>query len=889
MPKTSDQTTGAPSWKISGIAALKARRLVSGTRPLGQHGIAGDEATSLSGRHSRSLPLARLSFAMLLATSISLRAAQTNSTSISAEPGRPTVPAFQVQHYEVIGSSALSQETVDQVMNDARGSSVSLAQIRRALLKLQQAFRDRGFTRVQITLPQQPLTNGIVHIRVMEGSPSAGTESQSARLPAWAVPAYDVRHFEIYGNTVLTPEEIDAILGPAAGPDANLKQLQQALSRLQDTYRKRGLSQASVTSPQQVLTDGTVIVQITEGVSPEAEVVAKAGQGAAPAPPTNSVPARAFEVRRYEVTGNTLLRPETITSLFSQATGTNVTFPQIQKALGDLQLAYRERGFASASVFLPPQQLTNATVKVQVTEGRLVDARITGNHYFSSNNVMRALPSLQEALVWKDEVVNSRVLQREVDVANQIRDRQIYPVIGPGPDPGTSAIELRVKDRLPLHGRIEVNNQSTPGTPDWRVNASANYNNLWQVEHSIGVFYGFTPEQFKSGGLTEDYFLNRPLIANYGAYYRIPFGSAQSVQDLINTSAGLGYDEATHQFRLPSAGARPDLTVYASASSSDTGVKLGPAIPQTSPTNNPAITSQDSGQNLTLNESAGFRFNVPWVVSDTKRFNFSGGLDWKQVELDSYNTNNFTFIYKFHDPTLGDYEIASTSSSAQPTRHDKTQYLPLALAADYSENDQHGSTSLSLSGNYNFVGDLTTHYDWNSTNPVPPVYLPRTIQMNYGKGNFAFSRDQSLSKGWSLLLRASGQAATGPLISDEQFALGGVNSVRGYYEADERGDDGWFGSGELRAPFITATVPVGAAFVPVWVRGSVFMDGGQCFLLNDIAGLDRSRALWGTGFALSANINNHVDMRITLGWPLLDSANTQAGNLRAYFSLGGQF
>ncbi len=166
---------------------------------------------------------------------------------------------------------------------------------------------------------------------------------------------------------------------------------------------------------------------------------------------------------------------------------------------------------------------------------------MTGNRFFSSNNVMRALPTLKGSERLKDQMINSRILQRELDLANQNRDRQIYPVIGPGPEPGTSALQLKVKDRFPLHGRLEANNYSTPGTPDWRINTSANYNNLWQREHQLDFSYGFTPEAFKAGGSMADYVLNRPLIANGGAYYRLPFGDAESVA---------GTDQQLHRLRL---------------------------------------------------------------------------------------------------------------------------------------------------------------------------------------------------------------------------------------------------------------------------------------------------------------------------------------------------
>jgi hemolysin activation/secretion protein len=75
----------------------------------------------------------------------------------------------------------------------------------------------------------------------------------------------------------------------------------------------------------------------------------------------------------------------------------------------------------------------------------------------------------------------------------------------------------------------------------------------------------------------------------------------------------------------------------------------------------------------------------------------------------------------------------------------------------------------------------------------------------------------------------------------------------------------------------------------VWLRGSVFMDYGQSFLLEAPAGRTDSVSLWGAGFGVSANVNNHLDVRVSLGWPLLDSPNRRAGDPRAYFSVGGQF
>jgi len=787
----------------------------------------------------------------------------------------PVVPSFQVSRYEIVGSSVLDQAAVDRATQSATGSNITAPQIRHALTKLQQAFRDRGYLRAAITLSQKSLTNGIVILNVVPGPNQNEPTPAPITLPASLAPSYNFRHFEIYGNNALQPEEINRVLNPAAGDTASLAQLEKALAQLQATYRERGYYAATVKLPQQILTDGTVIVKVEEGSTLAAEEALAAASAATnrPAPP------RTFEVRHYDVLGNSLLTQPAIDAIVTNGIGTNVTFAQVQKVLGELQLAYRERGFASAKVSLPPQQLTNATIAVQVTEGMLVDVRVTGNHYFTSNNVMRALPTLRDALIWKDQVVNSTVLQREVDLANQNRDRTIYPVITPGPEPGTSAIELRVKDRLPLHGKVDLNNQNTPGTPDWRINTSLNYANIGQREQSLGVFYGFSPEEEKSSGLRNDAVFDRPLIANYGAYYRIPLGNAESVQQQVNSELGnFGFDEATKQFRLPPPGARPDVTFSVSGSASDTGVTYGPAgiVSQT-----PLLTivSQDSAEELTRTRGAGVLFNLPAVTSAAARLNFTLGLDLKSNRKDSYNTNNF-IITTVVTNAQGSQTIQSRVSSAQPLRRTGVDYLPLSYGISFSEADKAGSTFVQLGLASNFAGDDADFVAGSYTTKAKSDYLKITLNL---------SREQKLPGDWSLLLRGNGQVASTPLISNEQFALGGLNSVRGYFDGDEYGDHGWFGSIEARTPFITGDVPVWSGKSPVWLRGSVFVDGGQRFYIDGAAVAESQRTLWGAGFGLSANINNRVDAKLTVAWPFADSNNTEAGSPRANFSIGAQF
>lgn len=684
-----------------------------------------------------------------------------------------------------------------------------------------------------------------------------------------------VQRYVLQGGVALPPDEVARVMADATGPEVTLPRITAALARLQNAYRERGFPRATVRLPRQLLDRGLLEIVVTEG--PQAPPTPTPQPAASPDPSSTppAPPERRFEVQRYEIQGNTVLPPAVAQAAFTNAVGPEVTLSQVRDAVGALQLAYRERGFATVSVGLPPQQITNATIQVQVTEGVLSDVRVTGNRHFSSNNVVRALPSLQT-----NTLLNSRVFQRELDIANQNRDRQIFPLLGPGPEPGTSSLTLRVKDRLPIHGRIELNNQNTPGTPDWRINTSAQHNNLWQLEHQLGLSYGFTPSDFKSPPPSADLLLNRPLIANAGLYYRLPFGAPESVADQLSARPGFGFDEATRQFRLPPAGGRPDLTFFASASWIDTGVQYGPAR-TVSQTPLLTIVSQDSGQNLSVNESAGFRLNVPLALArtDSRRLSLSAGIDARHFGLQSFNTNNF-IITTVVTNAQGSQTIESRVASPQPVRGNRIDYLPLTASIDFSNADRTGNSSASLAVSGNVIGDARN---------VADLAYSRDADAAFAKVQLHLARDQRLGGGWSLLTRASGQVATGPLLGIEQFSLGGLQSVRGYMEGDEFGDHGWFGSLELRTPFLEQRVPVGSEFAPTWVRAIAFTDAGQRFLDDASTPGTATRTLLASGFGVSANIDNRVDLRIVVGWPFFDTPNTEAGVPRVVFSLGGQF
>jgi hemolysin activation/secretion protein len=706
-----------------------------------------------------------------------------------------------------------------------------------------------------------------------------------------------VTNYQIVGDSRLGAEAVAAIVSGHTGPNITLSEIVKAASELQRDYLNRGYPVPSFAIAEDRITNGIVTLNAFRGGLPQILLSGRRystngepilalqvpGTNAPPTVGTNAASTasstntpRKFSVTSYEIHGDTLLSTEILTSIFTKYTGTNITVDDILKARSELQLEFRDRGYPTVGVAVPPQQITNGIVHIRVFVGRLSDIEVGGahwHHYFSSNNVIRALPSLQTNMI-----LNGSIFQAELDRANANQDRQIYPQIEPGDVENTTRLRLEVRDRLPLHAKLELNNQSSPGTPELRLNSSAVYNNLWQYEHSFGVQYSFSPENYKTGDEWE--FYDKPMVANYSAFYRLPLGNPQSVADVIATQPGnFGYDEASRKFRLPPPSGKAELNIYASRSTIDTGVmSLSRRTIQDIP-GVISIVENDVQQDLTVNNNVGGRLTIPFPQIGEIQSTISGGLDYKQYHLKSSKTNNFFFTVIVQDPFGNPHPVRSLVVSPVPTTIKDIDYLPISLRWDGIERDASGFTSLGLGYSLNvwYSGSLGNLQRITGSTDSSGHWMAFTVNA---------MREQTFITNWPVALRLDAQLASEPLISNEQFGNGGVNGVRGYREGELFGDSGWRIMAEQKTPPLVVGLAYGDS--PLALRGSVFMDYGQNYFLD--SGPRKSpQALWGTGLGVAASLGSNWEFRFLFGWPLLSTPTTKANEPRFDFALSAQF
>ncbi len=138
----------------------------------------------------------------------------------------------------------------------------------------------------------------------------------------------------------------------------------------------------------------------------------------------------------------------------------------------------------------------------------------------------------------------------------------------------------------------------------------------------------------------------------------------------------------------------------------------------------------------------------------------------------------------------------------------------------------------------------------------------------------------TIGSGWQLAARVATQMTDSPLVSNEQIAGGGMNSVRGYLSAEATGDYGVVGSIEWRTPPIPWLGPL----VSNW-RAYAFFDGARLGLRDPLAEQTSRFSLASVGVGTSLRITSHVTGRVDAAYPLTNGPRTERYKPRVNFSV----
>ena len=153
---------------------------------------------------------------------------------------------------------------------------------------------------------------------------------------------------------------------------------------------------------------------------------------------------------------------------------------------------------------------------------------------------------------------------------------------------------------------------------------------------------------------------------------------------------------------------------------------------------------------------------------------------------------------------------------------------------------------------------------------------------NFAVGQFELGLRQRFGK-WQFEGALDTQFASGPLISSEQFSIGGRDSVRGYLESEVLGDDGARLGLQLNTPVLTP------AAWPVAVSALVFYDAGWVHTQEALVGQVDSTVLASAGLGLRARAGKSLNARVDFAQALRAGTHTKKDAKRLHVSVGVDF
>ena len=171
-------------------------------------------------------------------------------------------------------------------------------------------------------------------------------------------------------------------------------------------------------------------------------------------------------------------------------------------------------------------------------------------------------------------------------------------------------------------------------------------------------------------------------------------------------------------------------------------------------------------------------------------------------------------------------------------------------------------------------------------------FSSRGSDSTFTKFNYSIRHKRSLPLNLQFALNIKGQIASEKLASQEQFAMGGIDSIRGYPSQDYLADSGVITNCELLVPSFWIPeflrLPYDSSNLRDATTGILFFDYGYGMRRGQIAGEKYKARMAGAGFGLRVRTYNQAVFRFEWGFPLKPFGNkpiTESEGARFHISI----
>jgi len=180
-------------------------------------------------------------------------------------------------------------------------------------------------------------------------------------------------------------------------------------------------------------------------------------------------------VKKFRVSGNTVISTQKLEALIRSAEGKDLTLEELRAVAGRITEYYAAQGYLLARAYLPPQDVREGVIEIAVLEGYVGDIEVTGNVQYDAGIIKQALTRVENA-----KVVNEALLETAINELNDYPGLNVRASLQPGKKRGFTDITLSAQERLPHSLLFDIDNYGSRYTGPWRYGTELTLGNLMQ-------------------------------------------------------------------------------------------------------------------------------------------------------------------------------------------------------------------------------------------------------------------------------------------------------------------------------------------------------------------------------------------------------------------------
>lgn len=470
-----------------------------------------------------------------------------------------------------------------------------------------------------------------------------------------------------------------------------------------------------------------------------------------------------FFVKKIKLIGCESYLPEDFYFLVKKYENKDETLTELDNLGKEIASEYLKRGIIAA-VFMPPQEVKDETITMQVVEARMGELQARKSPHFRKK-MLNYYWHIKEG-----DILRYDKISKSLQLMNKNPDREVQASLHAGSKPGTTNITLTPKTRFPIHGQYTFDREGVMTTGRERNGFGIRNNNILGYDDTLitGVSFG--------KNFIGEYIYHSIPISGYGA----------------SMLYGYSYSKSTP---------KKDFDVFS-------------------------------------------------LKSEAQNTTFS-------VHQDIYKNDNY-----LGEVSVGfDAKDKVTFYSGGTGTLNKDRLRILNLSGNFIVRGRNSVTYITpeIDQGINGLGASKSNNPLASRAGATPTYT-KFLFSAQNRTNLPFNLQQNL--------RFRTQLASEKLFSQEQYGLGGIDTVRGYPPSDYLADKMVIVNAEMLSPAFLFPknwkLPYAQTPLKNELNGVVFFDYGYGERKNE----PKPFRLASVGVGLRMSFYNQVMLRLEWGFPL---------------------